>query len=220
MISLSDFLTESLNDMIVPLKYNSFMHYNIDRERISMPQIPHERVDDFLIHFSDKYRVQKCTMDICNIKPSQKEMDVNKVIGMYKDRSFKPTDNVFVVSKDNYLVDGHHRWAAGLEEDDTQKVNVYKINLPIKKLLWILNKMKITNKEGIDKNIVESLSEQFDVFEESVLADMAKVFIDKTKLLSDVTIKDALSFLDEYYKSYSGDITIAEFLIKTRNFNS
>ena len=145
MISLSEFLTESLNDRIVPLKYNSFMQYNINRERISMPQIPQERVDDFLIHFSDKYRVQKCTMDIGSIKPSQKEMDDNKVIGMYKDRSFKPTDNIFVISKDNYLVDGHHRWAAGLEEDDTQKVNVYKINLPIKKLLWILNKMKITN---------------------------------------------------------------------------
>lgn len=146
---------DTIEDAPPPMKYKAYMHHNLDRERDRMPQIPSDSVDKFLIHFADKHGIKKSKMLLNKIKPTQNEMNDEKISGMVGDKDFDPTYNVFVVSKDNYLVDGHHRWAAGLESNDEDKtVDVYKINKPIHKVLWILNKMKMTkNMDVNDKKV-------------------------------------------------------------------
>ena len=60
----------------------------------------------------------------------------------------------YIISLDGYLLDGHHSWAAGLEKDEEASVDVYRVNLPIAKLITRTNKMKIAKKVDIaDKDI-------------------------------------------------------------------
>jgi ParB-like chromosome segregation protein Spo0J len=63
------------------------------------------------------------------MKPSQTTLDMEKVESIAKDISIK-TMKPIVVSLDNHIVDGHHRWA-GLKEagHENDKVPVYVIKL-------------------------------------------------------------------------------------------
>ena len=44
-------------------------------------------------------------------------------------------ENIYIVSSDNRIIDGHHRFLTSVLIDPRLKVNVLKIDMPIKKLL-------------------------------------------------------------------------------------
>ena len=76
------------------------------------------------------------------LKASQNELNGTKVAGIMKAyQEGKLADERIFVSHDNYVVDGHHRWAAvvGADLSDNQggklKVKVARINMPIIQLL-------------------------------------------------------------------------------------
>lgn len=80
-----------------------------------------------------------------NLKASQRELIGSKVAKMMNDKSFDPATNPIFVSSDNYVVDGHHRWAAvvgrdaenGVLGDATMKL--IKVNAPISEVLQLAN---------------------------------------------------------------------------------
>lgn len=84
---------------------------SIKYPRHSMPQIPSDKMKDFLSELSSKgIQSKTVTISAKNIKPTQ---NINKE----KVESLKVNDkrNVpIVVSSDFKIVDGHHRWAAKL----------------------------------------------------------------------------------------------------------
>ena len=110
-----------------------------------MPQVTSSNIDDVLIHFGSKARIKKTKMKLSSLKPSQKEINDNKVIKKMGKNNWKTRK--YLVSKDKYLADGHHDWASGLEFDPDYEVDAYQFNIPIKAFLKRLNQLKFTFKK-------------------------------------------------------------------------
>ncbi|MDF1676934.1 MAG: hypothetical protein P1U44_14565 [Vicingaceae bacterium] len=80
--------------------------------RKDMPQVNTQDLSKALSMAKSKVKVTKGMSIAGSLKPSQKELIKSKVIGISKKYN-KPTDmKPLIISKDNYIVDGHHRWGA------------------------------------------------------------------------------------------------------------
>lgn len=82
------------------------------------------------------------------LRASQREMKGLSVGGMmraYDAKEFDPAKNPIFISSDNYVVDGHHRWAAvvGIDARDGKLgesvMNAVRVNAPISEVLHIAN---------------------------------------------------------------------------------
>jgi len=103
-----------------------------------MPQIYNAK--KFSRNIKRKFNIssKKTTMKARNLKPSQNEINVNRVDDVIKGiKTKKMTKNPIVVSKDGYVVDGHHRWAAYKKLNPNKKLPVMMMNAPIKDALGI-----------------------------------------------------------------------------------
>jgi len=124
---LSRFLTGGCE---IPLQiYNPKNSLGVPR--IEMPQIRQEATDEFLEYLeSDGVIIIKEKADASCLKPTQKEINIKKVDNM-------PTSVVdiepILVSDDNYILDGHHRWYKAVLND--MEMTILKVNIPIKELL-------------------------------------------------------------------------------------
>ena len=82
--------------------------------RKDMPQVNTQDLSKALSIAKSKVKVTKGMSIAGSLKPSQKELIKSKVIGISKKYN-KPTDmKPLIISKDNYIVDGHHRWGAAV----------------------------------------------------------------------------------------------------------
>lgn len=101
----------------------------------------------------DKVAGQKAEISVKSLKPAQTEIIPAKATGMAINYLFsgKPDleDLQAIVSNDNYIMDGHHRWAAATLIDPDKKVKVMAIDLPGKALVTVLNVITV-GKLGID----------------------------------------------------------------------
>jgi hypothetical protein len=140
--------------------YKDKMKNSLGKERGEMPQVDSENITDFLLHFKETVGVSKVKKKLSSLKPSQDEINEDKVlhfIAEHKDKKAKVPLTKYIISNDNYILDGHHRWAADLEtrgEDET--VDCYRINLPAEDLIQQANKLKITKNEDIEDNLVKA----------------------------------------------------------------
>jgi hypothetical protein len=68
-----------------------------------------------------------------------------KVAGMMTAASYDPGKRPIFVSRDGYVIDGHHRWAAIVGRDAADgrlggsKMNVIQVDAPISRILRIAN---------------------------------------------------------------------------------
>lgn len=90
---------------------------------------------------------------VANLKKTQKELISSKVIyAVNRMKSEKLTDpkklsSPIVISKDNWIIDGHHRWAAIFQQfGEKAEIPAFVINLPKQKSLdfWYKMEDKIT----------------------------------------------------------------------------
>ena len=84
-------------------------------KRKDMPQIPQDRRAEFLSDMADKgISTELKKVDAMDLRPSQSEISATKTARLYE--HFKsdgiPKDKAILVSKDGFVVDGHHHWAA------------------------------------------------------------------------------------------------------------
>lgn len=112
-------------------------------------------------HLMENWDAKKRRMKLKNIKSSQSEFSYEKINGMLSDGSYDPLNEVFFVSEDNRLLDGHHRWIAGKVIDENQYVDVIKVPLPFMKTRGILHKMKNTDKKGVNESSVNDSAVEF-----------------------------------------------------------
>jgi hypothetical protein len=93
-----------------------------------------------------KIKVERGSVPAASLKASQAELVGSKVATMMVDKSFDPGRNPVFVSRDNYVIDGHHRWAAVVGRDTLDGVlgdkpmNIYRVDAPISEILQIANK--------------------------------------------------------------------------------
>ncbi len=112
--------------------------------RAEMPVIPAKRTKEFIKYLIGRgYKVEKGNEEARNLRATQSEISGAKVAAamarIKKDGFYKR----LVVSRDDYVLDGHHTWAgqlgldakAGNLEDDNRSVKVARVDIPIIKLI-------------------------------------------------------------------------------------
>ena len=85
----------------------------------------------------DKVKTVPVTIGAKKLKPSQSAIYLAKTLAMAMG-GVKGGDLGAVISKDNYILDGHHRWAATMFNDPTASIKGYKANLNIGDLVPVL----------------------------------------------------------------------------------
>ena len=95
-----------------------------------MPQVKTQNLGKALDAVADKVRVSKEMVSTSKLKKSQKELFKDKVKGIASKLTTPNAMKPLIISKDNHIVDGHHRWAAAIYKwgDDT-KIPVNRIHL-------------------------------------------------------------------------------------------
>jgi len=90
----------------------------------------------------DKVSVSMSKVTVGKLHPIQKQIYFDKSIGALaefgreKSMAFMTgKNNVFIMSKDLYIIDGHHRFLSGVLLDPNMQINALIIDLPIAKLL-------------------------------------------------------------------------------------
>jgi hypothetical protein len=128
------------------------------RPRITMPRIPNSDAKGFAKYLQKKgVDFEKDKVSVNKLKASQREIDGVKVAQKMveaKAGGKNPLDSRIFVSRDNFIIDGHHKWATavGLNYDhqgSNFKMKVYRVDLPITKLYDLAN--KYTDKMGYQR---------------------------------------------------------------------
>lgn len=90
----------------------------------------------------DKIAVKKGKVRIGDLKPIQQQIYFDKSMGQVAENGADATKKfitsnktTFIISSDNRIIDGHHRYLSGVLVDPNMKVNALIIDLPIKTLL-------------------------------------------------------------------------------------
>lgn len=119
-------------------------------KREDMPQVHKSRYPELLKYLAaNGGRFTTKEVDASKLKAVQSEFSdegVEKMMrkkGVTGDGSRKP----LIVSADNYIIDGHHRWLAAANMDET--VLVMQINIPVKKLMQLVRDFKHTTYKTI-----------------------------------------------------------------------
>jgi len=109
--------------------------------RLQMPVIPGKLKEDFVADLlTHGIASQKETIPASNLKASQAELMGPHVAQMMLSPDFDPAKSPIFVSRDNYVVDGHHRWAAvvGKDAEDNKlgslTMNVVRLDAPISEI--------------------------------------------------------------------------------------
>jgi len=112
---------------------------NLGIKRKDMPQIDPSAQEQFFKELRSKgVRITKEKIKSADLTPTQAEINGNKVASMVKAAGSNPDffgKEPIMVSGDNYVLDGHHRWLASLNIDPDYVQTVWKIHMPIKPLL-------------------------------------------------------------------------------------
>lgn len=104
-------------------------------------------------------RTSSASVPASTLRASQREIIGSKIQGMMANTTFDPGAERIFVSRDSYVVDGHHRWAAQVGRDAAdghlgdKKINIIRVNAPISEVLHLANawatKFGIPQKAGV-----------------------------------------------------------------------
>jgi hypothetical protein len=106
--------------------------------RTNMPQVATNDLDKAIDMVSNTVRITKGNIKAGTLKKSQKELFKDKVAGIAANFTNPNKLKPLIISKDNHIVDGHHRWAAAIEKwGNDVKIPIIRINLPILKAIEV-----------------------------------------------------------------------------------
>ena len=123
---------------------NLFCAQHKDIPRIEMPQMDEGQTQEFLKHLkANGHKVTNEEQFASHLRATQNELNGVKVAGIAeKIRSGKYVTPRTVVSDDDYVLDGHHRWAAKVGNDamdntltNDTKMPVSRVHMSITQLL-------------------------------------------------------------------------------------
>ena len=110
--------------------------------RAEMPQIPAERRDEFLGDLAKEgITTSEEEIDPRTLKPIQKEVSGSRsgaIYLRYKEEGGIPEQQRILISKDSFVIDGHHTWAASVAfafDSAGAKLPVYRIDLTAEEAL-------------------------------------------------------------------------------------
>jgi hypothetical protein len=98
--------------------------------------------DAFISHLEGKkIEVKRTKVPAAELKATQTELIGAKVAGMMLAKDFDPSERPIFVSRDGYVIDGHHRWAAVVGRDASdgklgdRTMNVQMVDMDIMDVL-------------------------------------------------------------------------------------
>ena len=136
-ISPSDFHIQNIDSkiQITPPQVNEL--YN----REDMPQVKKKDLKPAIGKLLNAgLPVSKGTISPQKLHPSQKEIYKSKVDTIIS-KSDPYTIKPIIISSDNYIVDGHHRWVAFLLGFPNHKINFLRLGVDRDKAIYIYNKL-------------------------------------------------------------------------------
>lgn len=120
-------------------------HKSLMIPRANMPQIATADIPDFLSSLPGSTSLEY--LDPNELAPSQGEFDMEKVDGMSPGAAQMP----IMVSKDGYVVDGHHRWLANAKMGLRQPAYVLPVGAKV--ALQMMDKHPASFNKGINEHI-------------------------------------------------------------------
>lgn len=119
--------------------------------RKDMPQVKTQDLGKALSMVADKVKVTKETIVASKLKKSQKELYKDKVQGIANRFTSPNKMKPLIISKDNHIVDGHHRWGAAIHKwGDDVKLNVHRIHLSAKNAIKLYKHIANTINEILE----------------------------------------------------------------------
>lgn len=126
---------KSFNTFILEKLY--IPHTNLGIDRANMPQIASDKVPEFIRFLKTEYGIptKRIEYPIRDLKLTQKDINHEKILGMYRSAPEAALKKPVIVSKDGYVLDGHHRLVALVNRDMNAKIDSYLVNTDINNLL-------------------------------------------------------------------------------------
>jgi len=117
--------------------------------------ISDDLLDAFIEDLKNKnIKVLKKKISIFNLNPTIKKLDRNKVNNIQKSIKEQIDTKPIVVSKDLFIIDGHHRWYAKkiivnetIDYDIDSEVEMILIDIPIKNVIKEIKNFKINHNQ-------------------------------------------------------------------------
>jgi len=132
---------------------------NMGIPRVKMPQFDEKVTKTFLSYLKKNgVKVKKINIDVRKLKPMQNQLNgdaINNMKKKYKQGMFNINKQTILVSKNNYIIDGHHRWGTlrscldnvneCINKNNTfnSKISTYQINLTPLKIIKLSKSFKI-----------------------------------------------------------------------------
>lgn len=129
--------------------------------RKDMPQIPAERRGEFLSELqAEGVTVEEESVDPKTLKPIQKEVSSSRsgaIYNRYKEAGGIPQEQRILISKDGFVIDGHHTWGAAVGfsfDNKDAKLPVYRIGLTAQEALD--RSLEWTEAQGIEGQAIDA----------------------------------------------------------------
>ena len=137
-------------------------------KRNEMPQVATKDYPEFMDYLKDSgAKFKKETVPAKTLKAIQGEFSDQGVEKALRKRKLKKAS---IVSSDNYIIDGHHRWVAALNTG--QDVDIIRVNMPAKKLLQLVKDFSKTTYKDI---YTEKSSQALGIPKNATLAQLDKI---------------------------------------------
>jgi hypothetical protein len=156
--------------------------------RREMPQIDSKNHAHFFNHLKkNNISATKRTVDPSKLKATQGHFNKEKIRSMMDGIQAGKIDNKpIIISKDNYVMDGHHRWLA--HSNLNKDIDVHQVNVKAKKLLDMMHEYP--------KSYTEKLYESIEYFVEA----------DETcMIITPAHMKAFEQFVDKMFEKYKID---------------
>jgi hypothetical protein len=134
-------------------KFISAITSNLGIPRDKMPQIRSVLVKDFLKFLKSRgvnHTRKKLKVD--TIRFTQKEISIDKIKGFSSDSAKESLNKPVLVSRDGYLLDGHHRVGAVLFYWPNDKIQSIVIDTDINSLLALAKDYPKTTYKSIEES--------------------------------------------------------------------
>lgn len=129
---------------------------NLKVPRSKMPQILTKLLPEFFEYLRDNgIETRKEEVSADSLRPIQDEIDLEKVICLMKQTDLD-TDAPPIITSDNYILDGHHRWLALLnlalqKGSKDHQMQVWRADTKIKNLLEVAKAWPKIKYKGIEE---------------------------------------------------------------------
>jgi hypothetical protein len=125
-------------------------HGSLGIARKDMPQIKEVDIPHFLKRLeSEGAIVTDLQLPVNKLFPTQKEINPERVKDKINTSNRKP----LIISKDYYILDGHHQWMAMRIEDAFQLVDVHMVNMKMDELLRFARAYERTSFKNINGEV-------------------------------------------------------------------